>query len=391
MQPDEGLPSDIPLGYELSYHKWLRRIRKHRYFPTFYFPSNVAGPDIVFCLRPQQGNGQRLLCAIQVRGPFHVSHWPEPIELILRKVKTGTSKVSKEDSFKVIRTLDPNLWFQGYEKQRQCLVRELHKNSNLTILTLLVVTSLSVEEFFTSAENLRNGLIWMRDRVCRYRNSVDNPDQQKQKNLEDAKHAYQKAEKGAKSALSRIWGDLPEDMKTRIERNAEEIIKNNQMKNPETKVLRAIAMSTDQSFQTVVFDNMEEIVGPTRVRMAENAIESLIKVYKSRQEAKKDQSQGLKSTETDLKNAAEAIRFGEINLSDRDGTDPTIVSKNRIVDFYFSVMDKSQLETIFEEAVGELIKAMKDLSQRSEATATESEESEESEHESMDWEPEQRD
>lgn len=214
LQPNEGRERDFPYGNDLSFHGWLQRIRRDRYFPTFYFPSNAAGPDIVFCLRRQQDNGQRLLCAIQVRGPFHISHCPETIGLILCKVKTGTSKVSKEDSFKVIRTLDPNLWFQGYNNKRKLLITELHKKPKLPILTLLVVTSKSVEEFFTSAQNLRNGLKWMRNRVCRYCKTVDNPDSSgKQEILEKAKVAYNKAKKKAIDAIHKLWGELTPDLK----------------------------------------------------------------------------------------------------------------------------------------------------------------------------------
>lgn len=158
-------------------------------------------------------------------------------------------------------------------------------------------------------------------------------------------------------------------------------------------------MSSDQSFQKEVFDSIKKFDGQTNVKIAENALESLNEACKSLEDAKKDQSQGLKSTVTDINSAAEAVRLGEFNLSDQDGPVPKIVPKNRPVDFYFQVMDQTQLENILEESVGKLIEEMKDSRQRNEATATEgseseeieeseeSEEGEESEDESMDCEP----
>ena len=58
----------IALGSKIEFHQWLQCIWKGNFFPTFYFPSNIAGPDIVFCLRHQKNRNKRLICAIQVNG-----------------------------------------------------------------------------------------------------------------------------------------------------------------------------------------------------------------------------------------------------------------------------------------------------------------------------------
>lgn len=56
----------IALGSKIEFHQWLQYVLKGDFFPTFYFPSNIAGPDLVFCLRHQQNRNKRLICAIQV-------------------------------------------------------------------------------------------------------------------------------------------------------------------------------------------------------------------------------------------------------------------------------------------------------------------------------------
>ena len=54
------------LGEKIEFYQWLQNVRRVKFFPTFYFPSNVAGPDIVFCLQHQKNKNERLLCALQV-------------------------------------------------------------------------------------------------------------------------------------------------------------------------------------------------------------------------------------------------------------------------------------------------------------------------------------
>ena len=58
--------STINLGLEIKFAEWLYRVRNGAYFPTFYFPSTFAGPDIVFCLKSRTST-RRILCAFQVR------------------------------------------------------------------------------------------------------------------------------------------------------------------------------------------------------------------------------------------------------------------------------------------------------------------------------------
>ena len=83
------------LGSKIEFHQWLQCVWKGGFSPTFYFPSNMTGPDFVFCLRHQQKRNERLICAVQVNtlqstnpsiSPFHTkdstgqnsndkSHW----------------------------------------------------------------------------------------------------------------------------------------------------------------------------------------------------------------------------------------------------------------------------------------------------------------------------
>ncbi|KAF2476194.1 uncharacterized protein BDR25DRAFT_339300 [Lindgomyces ingoldianus] len=149
-EPDWAIQDDISLGSDIKFQDWLlshelrrghrlRRVRKQQFFAPWYFPCNMAGPDLVFMLNHEQQPENRILWAIQV--------------------KTGVSKVSKEDSFNVIRTLDPNLWFQGLvTKTRVKILRQPQRlGPQLQILTILVVTSLSVSDF-TDSTSLANGL-----------------------------------------------------------------------------------------------------------------------------------------------------------------------------------------------------------------------------------------
>lgn len=63
----------------MAFHEWLRNVRTdHEYFPDFFFPSNNAGPDIVFALERQRKQNKEareeevreiVLCAIQVSEP----------------------------------------------------------------------------------------------------------------------------------------------------------------------------------------------------------------------------------------------------------------------------------------------------------------------------------
>ena len=65
---EEALPelnSDLTLGSTITFAQWLRRVRNGLFFPTFYFPSTSAGPDIVFCLKCRVTR-KRILCAFQV-------------------------------------------------------------------------------------------------------------------------------------------------------------------------------------------------------------------------------------------------------------------------------------------------------------------------------------
>ena len=56
----------VALGRKIEFHQWLQNVRQGEFFPTFYFPSNAAGPDIVFCLQHQEDRTKRILCALQV-------------------------------------------------------------------------------------------------------------------------------------------------------------------------------------------------------------------------------------------------------------------------------------------------------------------------------------
>ncbi|KAL9609072.1 MAG: hypothetical protein Q9167_006137 [Letrouitia subvulpina] len=130
------LESDLTLGPIITFSEWLRRVRDGKFFPTFHFPSTFAGPDIVFCLRSPDTK-ERILCAFQI--------------------KTG-EKCDKNDSWQLIRTLDPKLWFESAPNLKKDLINELEHWQSHRILTALVITSRSCIDFFASESDFCNGM-----------------------------------------------------------------------------------------------------------------------------------------------------------------------------------------------------------------------------------------
>jgi hypothetical protein len=55
-------------GKELGLTEWLRRVRKEAPRPTFLFPEQIAGPDLMFVFR-EAGGTRRVVFAVQVRNP----------------------------------------------------------------------------------------------------------------------------------------------------------------------------------------------------------------------------------------------------------------------------------------------------------------------------------
>ena len=73
------------------------------------------------------------------------------------KIKTG-SDCSKDDAFKLIRTVEPRLWFYSARNLRRELADELNHWKDARILTALVTTSEESEKFFASESDFRRGL-----------------------------------------------------------------------------------------------------------------------------------------------------------------------------------------------------------------------------------------
>ncbi|MCJ1468507.1 hypothetical protein MMC07_007136 [Pseudocyphellaria aurata] len=117
---------DIRLESNMDLAPWLKRIRNDEYFPAVLFPPHDAGPDIVFMLQHQSAPTSKILCALQASLPLGVT------------AKTGATKV---DSFGLLRTLDPNLWYSGKTRDdHQSLSTELGEwGPNLRILTGLIL------------------------------------------------------------------------------------------------------------------------------------------------------------------------------------------------------------------------------------------------------------
>lgn len=64
--PAPHAPQRHSLGKSLDFHIWLQCIREETFFPTFYFPSTFAGPDIVFTMKHHNSAVKKtILIAIQ--------------------------------------------------------------------------------------------------------------------------------------------------------------------------------------------------------------------------------------------------------------------------------------------------------------------------------------
>lgn len=120
----------------LEFHEWLRRVREDEPFPTFYFPSIHAGPDIVFVLKNDEHPKSRILCAIQL--------------------KTGTRYRGVVDG--LLHTIHPQFFFSGAANKKTALDKELKRwkenEKGLKIVSLLVITSSSCKEFLKDEKTL---------------------------------------------------------------------------------------------------------------------------------------------------------------------------------------------------------------------------------------------
>ena len=61
------LPRDeeVKLDRQINFDEWLGYVRKGKFIPAVYFPSNFAGPDIVFFIG-QKHSSRKILVALQV-------------------------------------------------------------------------------------------------------------------------------------------------------------------------------------------------------------------------------------------------------------------------------------------------------------------------------------
>jgi hypothetical protein len=384
-QPNQNIKNDVSLGSpKLKFHAWLGRIlhpERKKYFPTFFFPSNQAGPDIVFCLRKRnkQDEAKRLLCAIQVRS---IKHYISPRTLSILtvpKVKTGTTRVTRDDSFKVIRTLDPNLWFEGYENERKPLIQELRNSGlNLSILTLLVVTSAPVKKFFAGTEDLINGLAQLRDVVCTYSAEFDKAETDTEA---EAKKSHEKSFEKAKRKVEKVAKAFC-DKQNALNRNAlvEEaarIIKDipgptKTASKPETQIRAALIF--DEGFRVRFLRELND-----RGLSEENdAVNELVQANITRDMATAERNKNLQNVKAELKEAAESILDGRPRAI-KQHTASASAAGGKVLDFFFAVVEIEHLKDIFEMAFEQLVIAMKGLEQRKDVDAVEDSESDQGE------------
>ena len=75
----------------------------------------------------------------------------------------------EKDAFKLVRTLDPSLWFWTAPNLRNDSNNELEHWKSHRILTALVITSGPCIDFFASESNLYNGMIQVQQHVTKWK------------------------------------------------------------------------------------------------------------------------------------------------------------------------------------------------------------------------------
>ena len=305
--------------------------------------------------------------------------------LIIFKVKTGTTKVPTKDSFKVIRTLDPNLWFQGVSvDKRDKLHRQLthlcEHGRELNILTLLVVTSLPIEDFFASAENLQKGLEQLRHPVSRYIREANRSRSlalDMEKEINNPKENYKQAERKIESISQSFLMDGAQiDHKKSFLRDAEGLINEKgkgAIKRAKSKAIKIrgallISAESDQAFCRRFVDTLGA-ANIDNTQALTNAVSQLIDTHKAHEDAKHALNEPLQRAEKELQDVAEAIVSGRTTTP---CIDPSLSENgnDRMFDFFFAILDKEDMRFLFDEALDELIDAMKRLAARKERRAT---------------------
>ena len=296
--------------------------------------------------------------------------------LKIRKVKTGTTKVTGEDSFKLVRTLDPNLWFEGqYQEQRKRLIEELRSHSSdLRILTILVVTSLEVKKFFASREDLHIGLARLQEPVCRY--SMLFEEAMGNTQIQNIQDKYKIAEKAIEKVINNFLKQTTVKVMQEIVEAAKTVITSEKGSNlratKETTIIRqALTFSQDQ-FRTRLVQGMVETGIPHQ--REGDTIDQFINAYNERERTKNAQKETLQHAKERLEETAVLIP-SKVVIDDQHAN-PGNLSCNTVLDFFFTVLERDNLKIILGEAFDELIRAMKGLEQRKIVKAANSSESE---------------
>ena len=284
--------------------------------------------------------------------------------LKIRKVKTGTTKVTGEDSLKLVRTLDPNLWFEGqYQEQRARLMEELRSHrSDVRVLTILVVTSLEVEKFFASGENLYIGLTKLRDPVCGYSMAFEGA--MGNTEVPKAQEEYRTAVKAIEEVIEIFLKQAALGAGQEIVQAAETVINdekgpNLRVKKETTKIRQALTYSQNQFSTSLAHRMIETGIPDTEVKAT---INQFINAYNKRTETKSAQKQPLQHARTRLETAAASI--SSTDGSKDQHANHRNLSCSETIDFFFTVLERDKLKIILGEAFDELISAMKGLERR---------------------------
>jgi len=248
------------------------------------------------------------------------------------------------------------------------------------------VTSLPVGQFLASIDVLQRELAHLQSLVCKYSvefyNTAVRVTADPLPNLKSEYKAAQSAvEKVIQAVLNTSEGSNTE---AQAVQDADEIIRGEgkgaikTATKKTTKIRGAIAISSKfaQKFYNLI---------PTDSQADRAAIPVFLEAYKLLELAKSSKYEALQEVEKELEKAAESISSKNLQGSQHH---PAIVnvSGNPIFDFYFTVLEKKDFSTIFDEALGELTDAMKQIEAQKEVEEVETSNGENSDSETSDGE-----
>ena len=218
---------------------------------------------------------------------------------------------------------------------------------------MLVVTSLNVEDFFASRENLRDGFAQMQDSVCKYSTAFE--EAAGDVDRQNAQAQYKEEERNVERIINRIQAAD----KQRIVQDAMAVVQPNSRVTRDATIIRQ-ALTFSKFFSATLIDEINNT--GLLDQSAGFAIRQFLDADDKRKRTKSDQLQKTRNVKIALEQSAMSILSG--NTTNNQNASVESFSCPRVLDFFFIVLEMDDLEYILGAAFNELIGAMKGLEQR---------------------------